>query len=613
MRDRTGDTVMLQIQDVSYKYQSREVFTLNHVSLTLQDGEMLLLAGRSGCGKSTLIKIISGLVSEDGGGVLQGKILLDGEDITCWPPEKIGRLAGTVYQTPDDQLFAMTVADETGFALENQGLEPEQIRVAVSETLGKVGLDGYERHSIHQLSGGQRQRLALASILITKPRLLILDEPVSQMNPQGVEDFMKLLLRLNREEGISILMIEHRVNELAAYFPRLAIMQEGNIVYDGPTEEAWSVLGQGDGMGVREPQSVKLGRLLRLSALTSDTEATVRRIRQECEIKQEQKEGQEPLVFPPVSGQEKLADRGSDTEPSAEGDGGDWAGSPLPETGSGISSAAVLVRAENLVYRYQGMKVDTLRDLSFTLYKKQITALMGSNGAGKSTLLNLMGGIARPSGGLLLLEGKALQEQLGRIGYLLQESDLMLLADTVTEELAWQNRRMTPEKSVALLRRLRLAANGEDFPLALSKGQRLRVVLGAMLAKEPKLLLLDEPTTGQDEDSLSEITKLLLDFKDQGGSVFICTHDIELASRIADRILLLAKGKILADGDTDTVLSDRKLLRQSGLTIPATLDISEALTIPPCITEKEVTRYVHAAVMGRNGRTSLGKGSERAD
>lgn len=570
---------MLCIQDVSYKYQSREECTLKHVSLTLNDGEMLLLAGRSGCGKSTLIKIISGLVSEEGRGVLQGKVMLDGEDITCWPPEKIGRLAGTVYQTPDDQLFAMTVADETGFALENQGVEPEQVHKAVAETLAKVGLEGYEDYSIHQLSGGQRQRLALASILITKPRLLILDEPVSQMNPQGVQAFMELLLRLNKEEQISILMIEHRVNELAGYFPRLAIMQKGKIVYDGPMEEAWPTLGRDREMGVREPQSVKLGRLLGLSELTSDKAATARRIAQECVISR-------------TAVDESLTERETATSPKAFSPG---------------ATDTAVVEGEHIVYRYNGAKEDTLHGLSFALYRQQITALMGSNGAGKSTLLNLLGGITRPSGGCLLLEGKPLQEQLGEIGYLLQESDLMLLADTVEEELAWKNKSMTPEKSAALLQRLHLAENGADFPLALSKGQRLRVVLGAMLAKEPKLLLLDEPTTGQDENSLTEIKKLLSAYKEKGGSVFICTHDIELASQIADRIILLEQGKILADGRVGTVLSDRGLLQQSGLTIPAVLDISESLSIPPCITEEEVTRYVHAAVMGGHGCPSLGK------
>ena len=160
---------------------------------------------------------------------------------------------------------------------------------------------------------------------------------------------------------------------------------------------------------------------------------------------------------------------------------------------------------------------------------------------------------------------------------------------------------MTPEKVTSMLEQLQLLNYKEDFPLALSKGQRLRVVLGAMLAREPRLLLLDEPTTGQDESSLTEITKLLLDFKARCGSVFICTHDIELASRIADRVILLEQGRILADGPAETVLNDRKLLLQSGLTVPAVLDISEELGIPPCISEKEVTCYVHAATVGRNG------------
>ena len=195
---------MLKIDNLSYRYPSRKQFTLKNINLTLADGEMLLLAGRSGCGKSTLIRAISGLLGSEERGELQGAIYLQGEDISKWPPEKTGQLVGTVYQSPDDQLFAMTVADEVGFALENQGEEPEVIARKVSETLELVGLGGFEDYSIHKLSGGQRQRLALASILVTRPGLLILDEPVSQMNPQGVQSFMQLLVRLNREAGIAI-------------------------------------------------------------------------------------------------------------------------------------------------------------------------------------------------------------------------------------------------------------------------------------------------------------------------------------------------------------------------------------------------------------------------
>ena len=274
---------MLKIDNLSYRYPSRKQFTLKNINLTLADGEMLLLAGRSGCGKSTLIKAVSGLLGSEERGELQGAIYLQGEDISKWPPEKTGQLVGTVYQSPDDQLFAMTVADEVGFALENQGEEPEVIARKVSETLKLVGLGGFEDYSIHKLSGGQRQRLALASILVTRPGLLILDEPVSQMNPQGVQSFMQLLVRLNREAGIAILMIEHRVNELCKYFSRLAVMQEGRIVYDGLVADAWQAMtGRGD-LGLREPQTVKLCRALQLSELTTDQGKIVQMLRNECE------------------------------------------------------------------------------------------------------------------------------------------------------------------------------------------------------------------------------------------------------------------------------------------------------------------------------------------
>ena len=183
---------------------------------------------------------------------MYGKIYLDGNDTAFMKPEEIGILVGTVYQSPDDQLFAMTVADEVGFALENQGIEETIVNEEVSRVLQRVGLKGFEKNSIHTLSGGQRQRLALASVLITKPKLLVLDEPVSQMNPQGVEDFLNLLVSLNREDEITIIVVEHRVNELARYFPRLAVMFDGEFIYDGPTEMAWEKIGHAEKFGTSE-------------------------------------------------------------------------------------------------------------------------------------------------------------------------------------------------------------------------------------------------------------------------------------------------------------------------------------------------------------------------
>ena len=550
---------MLKIENLFYRYQSRQQNTLKNINLALADGEMLLLAGRSGCGKSTLIKAVSGLLGSEERGELQGKIFLAGEDVTTWPPERIGMLVGTVYQSPDDQLFAMTVADEVGFALENQGEEPEIIAQKVSETLAMVGLAGFENYSIHKLSGGQRQRLALASILITRPKLLILDEPVSQMNPQGVQSFMQLLVKLNKEAGIAILMVEHRVNELYQYFKRLAVMLAGELIYDGAIERAWKELTGREDLGLREPQSVKLCRALELDEVTTEQTRIVDMIRKSCVI---------------------------DVNPSQQ------APAPKPEQ--------PILAVENVTFSYPGSKQPTLKNLSFNIAAGEITALMGFNGAGKSTLMNLIGGLAHLKHGSILLNGITIAKALGSVGYLRQEPDLMLLADTVREELCWKNKTITPEQVETLLEQLNLTEYADDFPLALSKGQRLRVVLGAMLAKKPKLLLLDEPTTGQDERSLSEISKLLLAYKAGGGSVFICTHDLELAAQVTDRVIVLRQGEIIADDRTHVVLSDNELLCEGGLTAPTLLPICARLGVPPCITVEEVKRYVRKTAVGRN-------------
>lgn len=550
---------ILRLENFSYRYQSREQQTLRDIDFSVAAGEMVLLAGHSGCGKSTLIKAVSGLLQSGGQGESAGRIFLDGRDVTAAPPEEIGLLAGTVYQNPDDQLFAMTVADEVGFALENRGAPAEEVQRAVAEALALVGLAGFESRGIHQLSGGQRQRLALASILVTKPKLLILDEPVSQMNPQGVRAFLELLSGLNRREGIAVLMVEHRVNELASYFRRLAVMQEGRIIYDGPIDRVWDALASFEEAGIREPQLVKLCRRLPLPCLTMLKERVRQQIESTCII--DRRLAAEPEDF--------------------------LTGQPL-------------LQAENIIYKYPAVKEETLRGLNFTLYSGQITALMGFNGAGKSTLLNLLGGLAQPQKGRLSLGGRPLGQQLGEIGYLRQEPDLMLLADSVRGELRWKNKLLTDSEAEELLRRLHLQAYADDFPLALSKGQRLRVVLGAMLARRPRLLLLDEPTTGQDEQCLLEIKRLLLAYKKAGGSIFLCTHDLELASQLADRVLLLQSGQLLADGPPSAVFSSDRLLACGGLTLSPLLELSREIGIPDCIAVKEVLRYVHAAAVGRD-------------
>lgn len=550
--------MILDIKNLCCRYSGRREDTLRHVDFSLEEGEMVLLAGQSGCGKSTLIQAVTGLLGESGGH-WSGRIVLNGRDLHHMTPEEIGLIAGTVYQTPDDQLFAMTAMDETIFALENRGVPHDDAVCRGAKILERVGLGGLGSSSIMALSGGQRQRLALASVLVTHPRLLILDEPVSQMNPQGVYDFLELLRSLNREEGMSILAVEHRVNEMAPWFSRLAVLYKGSFVYDGSMEAAWQTLGDAERYGLREPQTVSLGRALHLPVLSSSVEKTASLIRSEGFVIK------------------KAAAKGVRKE----------------------LSGPLFLEGRCIRYRYADQKEDTLRDIGFSLRKGTITALMGFNGAGKSTLMNLLGGLEDCSSGKILLEGRPLKKQQGRTGYLRQEADLMLLTDTVHEELMWKNPGFTEPESDALLRQLRLRHYRNDFPLALSKGQRLRLVLGAMLAKKADLLLLDEPTTGQDQNSLSEIRRLLCLAASEGRTVFFCTHDMELVASLADQVLVLSQGRLIGSGCPEEVLGNRDLLKRGGLSMPPMLRLSEILGIEDCITEKEVLSHVHPSIMGR--------------
>lgn len=383
------------------------------------------------------------------------------------PPEEIALLAGTVYQTPDDQLFAMTVYDEVAFALENRGFPDEYIKTKVCETLEMVGLGDRVDYSIQALSGGQRQRLALASVLVTGPRLLVLDEPISQLNPQGAHDFLRLLQELNQKQNLTILLIEHRVNEIAGYFSRIIVMNEGSIAYDGDINKVWPAVRRLKNIGLREPQNIILCRLLKLPELVNDADTVA-------------------AMVTDVYGNLKIVNKYQ---------------SVVAATGQTI------LDIKNVYYKYDNALEDTLKNISFTLQKGKITALMGVNGTGKSTLMNLLGGIAAIDRGTICLDGRDLQNERFNVGYLRQEADLMLLADSVREELCWNNKKISEAELQIMLKKIGLENYAGDFPLALSKGQRLRVILSAVLMQKPKLLLLDEPTTGQDQQSLEEIKK----------------------------------------------------------------------------------------------------------
>ena len=553
---------MLAIKDVNFTYRERTKPTLTNINLDVRNGERVLIAGRTGCGKSTLLKVMNGLIPACSKGLFSGKVHVEGMDTLTATPEQIGMAVGTVYQSVDDQLFAMTVEDEVGFALENQGLPDEYVRKAVTEILTEVGLAGLEKRSIHALSGGQRQRLALASVLVCKPKILILDEPASQLNPQGVTALLQFLLRLNTEYGITLIVVEHRLHELYSFFPRLVVLHEGQIAYDGDTKRVWGFAENKPEYGLREPQCIRAGRLLGIHPPQADCLCLAGAIQDKYKLRTVRQKG--------------------NTEPIAVHNGG------------------TVVVADKLTFGYQGYKEMVLKDLDFTVYRGEVIAVMGNNGAGKSTLLNILCGLLQPVSGSVKLFGGSIKDNSCKIGFLRQEPDLMLLCQTVKEEIIWnRGGKITLAELDALVRRLVLQEHLNDFPQALSKGQRLRVVLAALLALKPEMLLLDEPTTGQDYQSMLDIQHVIERFIQTGGTVLFCTHDVEMAAELADRVFLFDRGNVLASGNPREIFANAELVTRCGLTVPPVLMVADKLGIAKAITVKELVAGVNAADMGR--------------
>ena len=546
---------MLKLTKVSYRYKSRKDFTLKNINLHIKAGEMLLIAGRTGCGKSTLLKLMNGLLTKNSKGEFLGAVTLESKNMKELLIAEIGLKIGTVYQAPEDQLFAMSVEDEIAFILENQNLETAYIKEQVAWALEKVGLQGLGKSSIHSLSGGQKQRLALASVIISKPKILILDEPMSQMNPQGVVAFLELLKMLNQDLNMTIIVVEHRVHELNNYFSRIIFLETGSILYDGLLSTLWENNAEKNFLGLREPENIKLSRALKLGKLCIDTRELLESIK---------------TRYPQAIGPNKKFN--------------------LPQVPK-TSSIEELVNVQNLYYKYSEAERETLQGVNFSLNLGEAVALMGSNGAGKSTILNLLAGLITNYHGNIKLLGGSVEQHGFKLGILRQEPDLMLLADTVREEIFWKNKSLTVDRFREISKKLGLDNLLADFPLALSKGQRLRVVLASILARQPQVLLLDEPTTGQDQESLQEIQVIIAEFKKNGGILF-CTHDVELAAQVADRIILLNEGRVVKQGLTKEILSSKEDMQLCGLSIPPMVEVAKGLQMPPCVTIKEVVDYV---------------------
>ena len=512
----------ISIENLTFRYRDRNDQALKGISLQVEPGELLLVAGASGCGKTTFIRCINGLIPRSYKGALSGKILLHGQEISGMSLARISQIVGTVLQDPERQILGTRVGSEVAFGLENLGLTREEILTRVDAALDYLGIAALRSRETFNLSGGEKQKVALAGVLAMRPDVLLLDEPLASLDPASAREALALFRRLS-DEGMTVVVVEHRVEDVLHINPhRILFMSEGQISYLGPASGLAAAV---------DYHQVKLpARMVMIQAARDPL----------------------PQLIAPL---------------------------PAAQT----ASSKPLVQFQNVAFEYES-GADVLHGISLDINPGDVIAVLGPNGAGKTTLMKHAIGLLKPRQGRVLVDGQDTKEiSVARIattlGYVFQSPSHMLFAPTVYEELAFgpTNLNHPPQaigKEVSeAISIVNLNGYEQKPPLALSFGQQKRVSIAAILAMRSRILVMDEPTAGQDYQNYMTFMESILRLPSFEAILFI-THDIDLAVIYANRVLLVNQGRLVADGSPKEVLGDVERLRANRLVPTSLLEVN---------------------------------------
>ena len=545
----------VQIEHLTFTYPGAQQPTLRDVSLTIEKGDFVAIVGNNGCGKSTLCKTLNGLIPQFITGEYEGRVEVCGLDASAADVGALAQKVGYVYQDFENQIVRPTVLDDASYACLNYAM-PDYLDCG-REALRQCGLQGREDDFIWQLSGGQTHLLALAGVLSLQPEVLILDEPIAQLDPGHADRIYAVLRRLNREYGKTILVIEHHTEYIADYCKHVLLLKDGRVQWMLPTDDALQRVEELQSCNIFPPQvTIAAHRLRQAGELQADRLPTT------------VEEGRAAFAARP----------------------GVRTCTVLPQPPAGEP----VVQFRDVTVRYRSVKGaprTVFSGLDLTVRRGDKIALIGSNGAGKSTLMKLMVGLLKPAGGDVLLNGKSLHdggpEGLGRqVSMVYQNPEDMFIQDSIQADIAYaMEARGLPDarsRTDALLERFRLTALRDRDGRLLSGGQMRRASLAIGIALDPGVLLLDEPTANLDIATRKEIMRTLDDMKQITETVVIATHDMQLVCEWAERIVVLCGGRVVADGSRDRIFGSQALLDLVGIRPPEIFAMARALDPAAC-------------------------------
>ena len=555
---------MIEIQELTFKYAGAKKNALDKISLEIEKGGFVGIIGESGAGKTTLCNCINGLIPHHYTGDFYGSVKVDGTDTFDINAGKLALKVGSVFQDIESQITGYFVEDEILFGLENFGIPADQIESRITSSLDTLGIGELRHKEISSLSGGQKQKVVIAAILALEPDILVLDEPTGELDPASSVQIFEMLKKLNEEKGITIVVAEQKIMLLCEFVKKLIVLEHGTCVHYGEIRSTLTHQREMEEAGINCPRVLTLTGKMVAEGLAPAGMKPEDRI---CLNAQEAAE-----FVRKVTGKKLVAD--DKTVESAD----------ISKPAENAADSDVVLEFAGVGFSYN--ETANVHDLNVKVHKGDFISIIGSNGAGKSTFSKLTNGLLKPSLGDVLVLGENTKKQkvsalAKHIGFLFQNPDRQICCATVREEIAFSLRNNgIPEDEI----KTRVAKTLEEFnfdgdtePFNMSRGQRQRLCLACLIALNPEILILDEPTTGLDYRECMEVMSRISELNENGTTVIMVCHDMEVVLDFAKTVIVMNRGEILGQGATREILSNKALLSKARLLPPQIAQVAMLL------------------------------------